>query len=209
LHGAGFTDIPAFRRLSFTSGHRAKFWERNCIAIGLSAGFLEPLEASAIVMIELSVTALLDNFPVTRDVMPIHAARFNTLFRYRWDRVVEFLKLHYVLSRRGEPYWRDHRDPASVPARLADLLAIWRYQPPSTADFPAIDEIFPAASYQYVLYGMGFPAPAAQLVRGGTPVALAPVDQRARTLAASLPTNRSYLDALRAASLPAAMELIS
>jgi hypothetical protein len=209
LHGAGFTEFPAFRRLSFTSGHRERFWERNCLAIGLSAGFLEPLEASAIVMIELSVNALLDNFPVTREVMPIHAARFNTLFRYRWDRVVEFLKLHYVLSRRDEPYWRDHRDPASVPARLADLLSVWRHQPPSTADLPAIDEIFPAASYQYVLYGMGFAPPAARAVRGGAPVALASVDQRARSLAASLPTNRSYLDALRAASLPAAMELIS
>jgi tryptophan halogenase len=209
LRGAGFTDFPTFRRLSFTSGHRERFWERNCLAIGLSAGFLEPLEASAIVMIELSVNALLDNFPVTRDVMPIHAARFNTLFRYRWDRVVEFLKLHYVLSRRDEPYWRDHRDPGSVPPRLADLLKIWRHQPPSTADLPAIDEIFPAASYQYVLYGMGFAPPAARVVRGGAPVALAPVDQSARSLAASLPTNRSYLDALRAASLPAAMELIS
>ena len=209
LRGVGFTDMPAVRLLSFTSGHRAKFWDRNCLAVGLSAGFLEPLEASAIVMIELSLNALLDNFPVTRDVMPIHAARFNALFRYRWDRVVEFLKLHYVLSRRDEPYWRDHRDPASVPPRLSDLLSLWRHQPPSTADFPAIDEIFPAASYQYVLYGMGFAPPGAQAVKSGAPVALAPVDQRARALAASLPTNRSYLDALRAASLPAAMELIS
>jgi len=209
LRAAGFADIPAFRRLAFTSGHRAKFWERNCLAIGLSAGFVEPLEASAIVMIELSLNALLDNFPATREVMPIHAERFNTLFRYRWDRVVEFLKLHYVLSRRDEPYWRDHRDASNVPARLADLLQVWKHQPPSAADFPAIDEIFPAASYQYVLYGMGFAPPAGMVVRAGTPVALAPVEQRARALAASLPTNRSYLDALRATSLPATMEMIS
>ncbi|MDB5679317.1 tryptophan halogenase family protein [Sphingomonas bacterium] len=209
LHNAGFADVPTFRRLSFTSGHREKFWERNCLAIGLSAGFLEPLEASAIVMIELSLNTLLDNFPVTREVMPIHAARFNALFRYRWDRVVEFLKLHYILSRRDEPYWRDHRDPATIPARLADLLTVWRYQPPSTADFPAIDEIFPAASYQYVLYGMDFAPPTARAVRAGPPVGLASVEQRSRSLAASLPTNRSYLDALRTASFPAAMEPIS
>lgn len=209
LREAGFTDPPAFRQLSFSSGHRARFWERNCLAIGLSAGFVEPLEASAIVMIELSLTALLDNFPATRDVMTIHAERFNTLFRYRWDRVVEFMKLHYVLSRRSELYWRDHRDPASLPPRLADLLAVWQYQPPSTADFPAVDEIFPAESYQYVLYGMGAAPPPAGAIRGGVPLSLAQVEQRARSLAASLPTNRSYLDALRAASLPAAMELIS
>jgi tryptophan 7-halogenase len=189
----------AFRHLAFQSGHRERFWERNCLAVGLSAGFLEPLEASAIVMIELSLDALLDNFPVTRDVMPIHAARFNALFRYRWDRIVEFLKLHYVLSRRDEPYWRAHRDPASIPQRLADLLAIWGHQPPSRADLPQIDEVFPAASYQYVLYGMGFPAPGTGAVRGADAAPLLrQVEQRSRGLTASLPTNRAYLDALRA-----------
>lgn len=204
-------DAPTFRRLTFTSSHRARFWERNCLAIGLSAGFLEPLEASAIVMIELSLDALLDNFPVTRAVMPVLAARFNDRFRYRWDRIVEFLKLHYVLSRRDEPYWRAHRDPASIPARLRDLLDLWRYQPPSAADFPAVDEIFPAASYQYVLYGMGFPPPPRGPIRAGADLTapLRQARQRARTLAASLPTNRAYLDALRHAGLPAAMEQFS
>lgn len=192
----------SFRRLSFRSGHRERFWEGNCLAIGLSAGFLEPLEASAIVLIELSLDALLDNFPATRSVMDLHAARFNALFRYRWDRIVEFLKLHYVLSRRDEPYWRAHREPVSIPPRLADLLRIWRHQPPSRADFPATDEVFPAASHQYILYGMGFAPPAEPAIRsearGGVANAMRQVEQRTRTLAASLPTNRAYLDALRA-----------
>ncbi|QNQ12104.1 tryptophan 7-halogenase [Sphingomonas alpina] len=201
LPGADADRLP-FRRLAFRSGHRERFWERNCLAIGLSAGFLEPLEASAIVLIELSLEALLDNFPATRDVMDIHASRFNTLFRYRWDRIVEFLKLHYVLSERDEPYWRDHRDPASIPPRLAEQLRLWRDQPPSRADLPAAEEIFPAASYQYVLYGMGFPAPLAGAIRGapgdGVTQQLGQVEQRARVLVSSLPTNRAYLDALRA-----------
>ncbi|RXD07598.1 tryptophan 7-halogenase [Sphingomonas sp. UV9] len=203
---------PSFRQLQFRSRHRERFWHRNCLAVGLSAGFLEPLEASAIVLIELSLDALLDNFPATRGTMDIHADRFNTLFRYRWDRIVEFLKLHYVLSERDEPYWRDHRDRASIPPRLADLLQLWRHQPPSRADFPMIDEVFPAASYQYVLYGMGFPAPPrgpiATADRSRTNGLLAKVDQRRRMLTAGLPTNRAYLDALRHATLPA-MEPIS
>jgi tryptophan halogenase len=202
--------LPAFRRLSFQSRHRERFWQRNCLAVGLSAGFLEPLEASAIVLIELSLDALLDNFPATRSAMDIHAKRFNTLFRYRWDRIVEFLKLHYVLSTRDEPYWQDHRAAASIPPRLAELLQLWRHQPPSRADFPMIDEIFPAASYQYVLYGMGFPPPPrgaiATEARSRTESLLAQVDQRRRVLAAGLPTNRAYLDALRHATI-AAMEL--
>ena len=194
------------RRLTFRSGHRERFWQGNCLAIGLSAGFLEPLEASAIVLAELSIDALIDNFPATRDTMGIHARRFNELFRYRWDRIVEFLKLHYVLSQRQEPYWRDHREAASVPARLADLLHIWRHQPPSSYDFPAANEVFPAASYQYILYGMGFPPPRDGLIRtdgqDAARRALHQVEARARTLAAGMPSNRSYLDALRASHSP-------
>lgn len=198
-------DGLAPRRLAFRSGHRERFWERNCLAIGLSAGFLEPLEASAIVLIELSLNALLDDFPRSRDLMGLHADRFNALFRYRWDRIVEFLKLHYLLSRREEPYWRAHRDQASVPPRLAGLLRLWEHRPPSPRDFPATEEVFPAASYLYVLYGMGFPLPPAGplLAASVKPSLLGQVEQRGRALAASLPTNRAYLAALRREAAPA------
>jgi flavin-dependent dehydrogenase len=198
-------DGLSFRRLTFRSGHRERFWERNCLAVGLSAGFVEPLEASAIVLIELSLEALVENFPTDGAAMPLHARRFNALFRYRWDRIVEFLKLHYLLSERHEPYWRAHRDPASVPERLAELLRIWRDQPPSRYDLPQVDEVFPAASYQYVLYGLGFPAPPRRPGRPNMTNGLAKlfgqVEQRGRALAAGLPSNRAYMDALRAERL--------
>ena len=209
----GDAGMPTPRRLTFRSGHRERFWVGNCLAVGLSAGFLEPLEASAIVTVELSLDALIDDWP-NRDTMAIQADRFNALFRYRWDRIVEFLKLHYLLSRRTEPYWRDHRDSASVPPRLADLVALWAHRPPSRADFPMMDEVFPAASYQYVLYGMGFAPPHAAPVgagmTGSAGQSLDQVEQRARTLAASLPTIRAYLDALHAtgaAPAPATSEM--
>ena len=193
-----------FRQLSFRSGHRTQFWKRNCLAVGLSAGFLEPLEASAIVLIELSLGALLDDFPPSRSAMEACAGRFNETFRYRWDRIVEFLKLHYVPSRRDEPYWRDHRDPASIPDRLSELLATWRHRAPSRADFFAADEVFPAASYQYVLYGMGWPAPGEGPIRSeatGLADEFEKIARRGGTLAASLPTNRAYSDALRSAGV--------
>jgi hypothetical protein len=191
----------SFRRLTFQAGHRARFWERNCVAIGLSAGFVEPLEASAIVMIEFSLLQLLDHWPATRSAMPRHARRFNELFQFRWERIVEFLKLHYVLSRRDEPYWHAHRDPASIPPRLAELLEIWRCQPPSLADLPTANEMFPSPSYQYVLYGMNFAPPPESpfhAPRQGSPRVLDEVERRVRVLAPNLPTNRAYLDALRA-----------
>lgn len=185
------------RALNFKSGHRAEFWRGNCLAIGLSAGFVEPLEASAIVMIELSLRALMDNFPASSELLPLHARRFNELFRTRWDRIVEFLKLHYLLSRREEPYWVAHRDALTVSDRLADLIALWRTQPPSAYDFPLVDEVFPAASYQYVYYGMGgeppkqLPQPSSR-----TLAQLESLRQRSRSLVAALPPNRAYLNRL-------------
>lgn len=187
------------RRLAFPTGRREQFWVGNCLAVGLSAGFVEPLEASAIVTIELSLRALADNFPASLESMPLHARRFNALFRKRWERIIDFLKLHYAASHRTEPYWQDHRRPETCPDRLTDLLALWRDQPPSHYDFPMIEELFPAASYQYVLYGMtGQPGWAAAGRTDSRPFDA--VRNRTRALLAALPKNRDYLDALRASS---------
>jgi tryptophan halogenase len=86
--------------------------------------------------------------------MDIVARRFNEAFTYRWERVIDFLKLHYVLSqRRDSAYWRDNT--ATVPERLGELLTLWRHRTPSRTDFYRIEEVFPSASYHYILYGMG------------------------------------------------------
>ena len=125
--------------------------------MGISAGFIEPLEASALALVELSAAMISDELPATREVMDAVAKRFNDRSRYRWDRIVDFLKLHYVLSKRSDSeFWTDNRQPETIPDRLRELLETWCYRPPSRRDFWEIEEMFPAASYQYVLYGMGF-----------------------------------------------------
>ena len=203
LANTGAPDGGAPRKLAFQPGYRRQFWHRNCVAIGLSAGFIEPLEASALALVELSAAMLSDEMPATRGVMDLIARRFNDAFSYRWERVIDFLKLHYVLSRRSDSqYWRDNRADASIPERLRELLTLWRYRAPSRYDFGRIDEVFPSASYQYVLYGMGFKTE------------FTPGDQRAeiaqkadgyfREAAAlttkmlpALPSNRALLDHIR------------
>ena len=145
------------RKIAIRAGHRRTFWKNNCVAVGLAAGFLEPLESSAIVLIELSAKLIAEQMPACREVMDIVAARFNDVNHYRWGRIIDFLKLHYVLTQRQEPFWRDNLEPASIPERLKNLLQLWKYQSPWFFDeFDRLEEVFPAASYQYVLYGMGF-----------------------------------------------------
>src|SRR3546814_8468447 len=74
----------------------------------------------------------------------------------RYDNIINFLKLHYCLSRRREAFWRDNGDPASIPDRLKQLLEEWRYRPPSRFDFILDLESFAPFNYQYILYGMEF-----------------------------------------------------
>ena len=197
----GPADCPAPRKISFTPGYRARFWERNCVAVGLSAGFIEPLEASALALVEQSAAMISDEMPADRASMEIVARRFNETFRYRWERVIEFLKLHYVLSRRTDAdYWHDHRDEATLPARLRELLSLWRHRAPARNDFPRIEEVFPAASYQYVLYGMGFRGEAGTTRRGDPARADAYFRETAdltRRMLGALPDNRTLIDHIR------------
>jgi hypothetical protein len=202
----GPADMPAPRKLSFEPGYRARFWHRNCVAIGLSSGFIEPLEASALALVELSVGWLADDMPATRAQMDVVAARFNEAFIYRWERVIDFLKLHYVLSRRADSaFWIDHRRPETIPQRLHEQLSLWRTRAPSMRDFPRVEEMFPAASYQYILYGMGFRSEMPRRASDLPQVAERQFREAARLAARMLPllpSNRELLDHIRTHGLP-------
>lgn len=150
-------DELSFRKITYTPGHRAEFWHKNCVAVGMSAGFVEPLEATALVMIEASARMISDELPASRGVMDIVAKRFNDRMTYYWKTTIDFLKLQYVLTQRRETaYWRDCVREESVPESLKELLMLWRQQVPNKYDFPLAEEMLPAASWQYILYGMGF-----------------------------------------------------
>lgn len=144
------------RKIGFESGHRKQFWKKNCVAVGMSAGFVEPLEATAIMLVEISARYIAENLPADDSLMPIIEKRFNQQMDYRWQRIIDFLKLHYMLTKRPEPYWQAHCAEASIPTSLKEDLAVWGYRGPTSNDFDSAIELFPAASYQYVLYGMGF-----------------------------------------------------
>ncbi|RYF04149.1 MAG: tryptophan 7-halogenase, partial [Deltaproteobacteria bacterium] len=141
---------------------------------------------------------LCDELPLTRASMDVVARRFNDDFSYRWARVIDFLKLHYALSQRDDSdYWRAHRDPATWPERLRELLPMWRLRAPARHDFGRIDEVFPSASYQYVLYGMGFrpdaPTPPAAKLQAAQ-ACFDEAARQARRFVSALPGHRSLID---------------
>ena len=196
--GPQHANLP-MRRIPIRPGHRETFWKNNCVAVGLAAGFLEPLEASAIVLIELSAKLIAEQMPAHRGLMDLTAARFNDVTGYRWGRIIDFLKLHYVLTRRTDSaFWIDNVDPVTVPDRLKSLLELWKYRSPWLFDeFDRLEEVFPAASYQYVLYGMGFRTEVETLENAGT-VSLATKLANenlaiTRQLRAQLPKNRELI----------------
>lgn len=189
----------AFRVLKFESKYREVFWQDNVVAVGLSAGFVEPLEASAIAMIEQSAEFIVEHLTAAWEAMPPVSRKFNSKMTHHWERIVAFLKLHYVLSSRSDSdYWISHRLPEHCPQDLLDSLEIWKHQIPAIQDFPRVDELFPAASYQYVLYGMCRPANSApslcQQPKGKSSLELESQLRRKREeLVQRLPTNRDLL----------------
>lgn len=191
------------RKIPIEPGHREHFWHKNCVAVGLSAGFLEPLEASALVLIELSAAMISDQLPANRDVMDIVAKRFNDKFLYRWDRIIDFLKLHYVLTERTDTqYWIDNCLEESVPKDLQTLLKLWKYESPWQLDFDHADEVFPSASYQYVLYGMGFKTEPRHTHKRSNNADLAQMafqknSQLTQKLLAGLPNNRDLINKIK------------
>ncbi|MCP8898146.1 tryptophan halogenase family protein [Gilvimarinus xylanilyticus] len=189
------------RALRFNPGYREKFWHKNCVAVGMAAGFIEPLEASALALVELSAAMIRDELPSDRLEMEVVAKRFNQIFSYRWQRIIEFLKLHYVLSeRRDTQYWHDAVAKESTPQTLLDSLTIWQSRSPYSRDFLHTEELFPAPSYAYVLYGMGFGKCASGITRtrdeARVQQVLAQEQKKLHNYMQAIPGNRELLDAV-------------
>ncbi len=112
------------RPLRFLTGKRKRFWERNVIAIGLASGFMEPLESTSIHMIQSAIARLLELFPAAGGNGAARDA-YNAQTDQEYDRIRDFLILHYHANSRDEPFWRDRRN-ANLPQELTEKLRQWR-----------------------------------------------------------------------------------
>ena len=139
------------RVLRFRAGKRERAWERNCIAMGLAGGFLEPLESTSIYLVQIAVMHLLTLMPSGHPVDPALRAEFNRVLEVEYDRIRDFLILHYVANPPDAPLWR-HVVEMDIPASLEAKIARFRHR----AHIPSYrDGLFGPPSWQAVFIGQG------------------------------------------------------
>lgn len=143
--------LSAPKHLRFTTGHRKKFWNKNCLALGLSAGFMEPLESTSIHLVQSGIARLMSLFP-DRRFDPTTIAYYNERTTEEYTRVRDFLILHYKATRRDDsPFWNYLRT-MDVPAKLQEKMTAFA----ATGRVYREDlELFNETSWLAVMEGQG------------------------------------------------------
>jgi hypothetical protein len=144
------------RLLRMRVGRYARAWEKNCLALGLAGGFIEPLESTGIYLIEHALQLWLDYLP-TREGHCASQDRFNTIMADLYDELRDFVLLHYVISqRRDTPFWQACTGEVKLPASLAALLALWKDKLPSATDINRRQSLFGAHNWFFILAGLRY-----------------------------------------------------
>jgi tryptophan halogenase len=143
---------PALARplqLRFCTGRRKRFWHRNCLALGLAAGFLEPLESTSIHLVQRGIAVFLKLFP-DRDFKAPDIERYNKICAFEYERIRDFLLIHYTMTERDDSeLWRHCRSVAP-PDSLKEKLDLFR----SYGRIMREDtELFPEQSWLHVMLG--------------------------------------------------------
>ncbi|MEL6569421.1 MAG: tryptophan halogenase family protein [Pseudomonadota bacterium] len=192
LEGDPLTDP---RHLRFTTGRRRKFWNRNCVAIGLSAGFMEPLESTSLHLIQYAIMRLLALFP-DRSMDPLLAEEYNALTATEYERIRDFLVLHYVATERDDTEMWRYCANMEIPERLAYKMDQFRrHGIISSHDH----ELFSNPSWIAVYIGQNIipeRAPAMTALRPDVPVKerLSQIRSAMADAVTAMPEHRAYLE---------------
>jgi tryptophan halogenase len=184
------------RHLKFTTGKRKRAWNKNCVAIGLASGFMEPLESTSIHMVQTSITRLLMLFP-HQGFDPADIATFNAQTSAEYDSIRDFLILHYKANERTDsPFWT-YCQQMAVPDSLQAKMDLFRS---NGRIFRDNEELFAETSWLQVMHGQGMrPKGYNPLVdqRSKEDIAafLADTQEVIRNCVAAMPTHGAFIDA--------------
>ena len=139
------------RPLKFVTGKRRKVWNRNVIALGLASGFMEPLESTSIHLVQTSLARLISFFP-DDEFVQADIDEFNRQTAFEYERIRDFIILHYKATERDDtPFWRHCRDMA-VPAALQHKIDLFRSR---GRIFRENNELFAEVAWLQVMIGQG------------------------------------------------------
>lgn len=151
--GPAAADVEA-NHIRMRIGRTNRSWVNNCVAIGLSSGFVEPLESTGIFFIHHAAEQLVKHFPGA-DWSPVQRDLYNKGIANVMDGVREFLVVHYKAAGRSDTqYWRDAKTRVA-PDGLDERLDLWRHQVPNSETIFPYYHGLPAYSYNCILLGMG------------------------------------------------------
>jgi tryptophan halogenase len=145
---------PETRVIKMRVGYTPEPWIKNCVAIGLSSGFVEPLESTAIYTIDAAAQRLVNNFP-DRDFAPALVNAYNARSTGLMEEIVNYLQAIYLTSNRPEPYWTAVREQTPRSDWLSERMELWRHR------FPVRDDVlgsvlFDQFQYAFVLLSSGY-----------------------------------------------------
>ncbi|PTW47333.1 tryptophan halogenase [Sphingomonas faeni] len=182
------------RQLRFEAGRRDRLWDRNCVAIGLSGGFLEPLESTSIHLIQSGITRLMSLFP-DLGFSAVEIDEYNRVMLREYEQVRDFIILHYHATERSDSAFWEHCRTMALPASLEAKLALWSDK---ARVFREQGELFTPDSWIAVLLGQGI-----RPVSFDPLASALPADESARFLAhvrdmidktaAAMPTHEAFI----------------
>lgn len=180
-------------------GRNRNSWVKNCVAIGLSSGFVEPLESTGIFFIQHAIEELVNHFP-GNTIDPATIKSYNKAIAGCIDGIRDFLVLHYVASTRSDSaFWKATKTKIRIPDSLADSLELWKRRLPTNRTINPQFHGFEAYSYSVMLLGLGLrpteSLPILEYSGGEIPVLkqFENIRSRSEYLVSTLPSAYEYL----------------